>query len=74
MLNIVPNAIYNRSLFVYFLKFGFYIGVWLINDVVSLRCNIKVIQLYIHIYPLFFNFFSHLGYFGIFGSVPCAVW
>ena len=25
----------------------------------------KVNQLYVHIYPLFFKFFSHIGYYGI---------
>ena len=33
----------------------------------------KVIQLYIYIQPLFFRFFSHIGYYRILSRVPCAI-
>ena len=33
----------------------------------------KVIQSYIHIYPFFFRFFSHIGYYRILSRVPCAL-
>ena len=33
----------------------------------------KMVQLYIHIYPLFFRFFSHIGYYRMLSRVPCAI-
>ena len=30
-------------------------------------------QLYIHIYPLFFRFFSHIGHYRVLSRVPCAI-
>ena len=32
----------------------------------------KVHQLHIHIYPLFFRFFSHTGHYRVLSQVPCA--
>ena len=32
-----------------------------------------VIQLYVYMFLLFFNFFSHLGYYGILSTVLCAI-
>ena len=32
----------------------------------------KVIQIYIYPYPLFFRFFSHIGYHRVLGRAPCA--
>ena len=36
----------------------------------------KVIQVYIYtyIYPFFFRFCSHTGYYRILSRVPCAIW
>ena len=33
----------------------------------------KVTQLYIYIYPFFFRYFSHIGYYRILSRVPCAI-
>ena len=33
----------------------------------------RVIQLYIYMYPFFFKFFSHLGYYSILNKFPCIV-
>ena len=33
----------------------------------------KLIQLYVYIYPFFFRFFSHVGYYRLLSRVPCAV-
>ena len=33
----------------------------------------KVIQLYLHMYLLFFKFFTHLGYYRILNWVLCAL-
>lgn len=44
----------------FFLNFLFYIGVLLINSVVTVSGVQKVIQLYIYMYQFFFKFFSHL--------------
>ena len=33
----------------------------------------KVIQLYVYVCLFFFKFFSHLGYYRILSSVPCAI-
>ena len=33
----------------------------------------KLNQLYTHIYPLFFKFFSHIGHYRVLSRVPCAV-
>ena len=32
-----------------------------------------MIQFYIYIYPFFFRFFSHIGYYRILSRVPCAI-
>ena len=29
--------------------------------------------IHIHIYPFFFRFFSHIGYYRILSRVPCAI-
>ena len=33
----------------------------------------NLIQLYIHIYPFFFRFFSHIGHYILLSRVPCAI-
>ena len=33
----------------------------------------KVIQLYIHMYPFFFRFFTHIGYYRILSRFLCAI-
>ena len=32
-----------------------------------------MIQLYIYMYPLFFRFFSHIGYYRILGRAPMSI-
>ena len=39
----------------------------------SFQVYSKVIQLYVYIYPFFFRFFSHMGYYRILSRVPCAI-
>ena len=39
----------------------------------SFQVYSKVIQLCINIYPSFFRFFSHIGYYRILIRVPCAI-
>ena len=33
----------------------------------------KVNQLHIYVYPFFFRFFSHIGYYRVLTRVPCAI-
>ena len=33
----------------------------------------KLIHLYIHMYPFFFRFFSHIDYYRLLSRVPCAI-
>ena len=46
----------------------------LLQCCVSFRSIEGVNQLYICIYPLFFRFFSHVGYYRVLGRVPCAIY
>ena len=39
----------------------------------SFQVYSKVIQIHTYMYLFFFRFFSHLGYYRILSSVPCAV-
>ena len=59
-----------------FLKLFFFKLIFIIVD---LQCCIifllynRVNLLYIHIYPLFFRFYSHIGHYRVLSRVPCAV-
>ena len=39
----------------------------------SFQVYSKVIQLYIYMYLFFLKFFSHLGYYRILSTFPCAI-
>ena len=59
-----------------FLKLFFFKLIFIIVD---LQCCIifllynRVNLLYIHIYPLFFRFYSHIGHYRVLSRVPCAI-
>ena len=64
------HNLYNSFTFAgFYVFFKFYIGVYLINDV--LVSSVQKIDLVIHIY--FFRFFSLMGYYKILSIIPCAI-
>ena len=59
-------------LFLYFKLIFFYWSRVALQCCASFRCT-AVSQLHIHIYPLFFRFFSHIGHYRVLSRVPCAI-
>ena len=55
------------------LFFKIFIRVQLNYNVVFVSNYSKVNQLYIHIYPRFFRFFSHIGHYRVLSLVHCAL-
>ena len=61
-----------RCLYFFVLK-KLFIRVQSIYSAVLVSVYSKMNQIYIYIYPLYFRFFSQIGYYRVLSGVPCAI-